>query len=271
MIQTRTYGSSNAYRELILFNGVPVTGLIFEPTAVQLVERKNNLRVIVADLPGTGGSHLRDTSYSWSTQRDCIFEFLSGRQDYYLLVHDAAGPVILPLLPQLEGLEGIIILNTVLKPTALDPPFPLNFMHNSRLAKPFARFTPFFYYNSRIRSLGVTHDERVGKEFMRRLFEDTKKNTGMARLTEVMRGFELSRRSDSLIAAGLADTRPQLVIWADEDPVLGDQYHYLTPGHRRRIVHHIPEAKHFFMLDFATETATQITEWLSLVADIPIR
>lgn len=261
-VQTLIYGPSDADRELVLFNGVPVTGLIFEALARELTQSRSDLRIIAADLPGTGGSRLTDTSYSWSTQRTCVDLFLSGRRGYYLMVHDAAGPVILPLLPKLEGLEGIIILNTVLKPTVLEPPFPLNFMHSSRLAGPLARLTPFFYYNSRMRSLGIVRNEHISDEFMRSLFEDTKRNNGMARLTDVMRGFELSQRSDSLIARGLSDPRPQLVIWADEDPVLGDQLLYLEPGHPNRIVHHLPEAKHFFMLDHAEETAGRILEWL---------
>ncbi len=85
----------------------------------------------------------------------------------------------------------------------------------------------------------------------------------MIRLTEVMRGFELTHRSDSLIEKGLADPRPQLVIWADEDPVPGDQFLYLEPGHSNRIVHHHPDAKHFFMLDHSRETAGRILEWLA--------
>ncbi len=262
VVQTSKYGPSDAGTKLIMINGVPVTGMVFDPLARKLVELQDNLRVDVADLPGTGGSRLTDTSYNWTTQRTCIAEFFADRQEYFLLVHDAAGPVVLPLLARLKGIRGIIILNTVVKPTELEPPFPLSFMHKSRLAEPLARLTPFFYYNSRMRTLGVSHDTLVSKEFMRRLYEDTKKDNGMARLTQVMRGFDLTNRSDSLIARGLADPRPQLVIWADKDPVLGDQILYLEPGHPNRIVHHLPEAKHFFMLDHTEETAGRIIEWL---------
>jgi len=246
----------------VFVNGVPVTASIYLPLANELVD-SINATVLLVDLVGTAGSRLFGDSYSWQTQRQLLEEFLMKQKPHTLLVHDAAGPVLLPLVGSIETIEELIILNTVIRPTELEPPFPLNFMQRTALAQPFSHFTTRSYYKRKIRDHGIDRDSSVSELFLNTLYREVKSDRGLPYLTKIMRGFELNENSDQLIAEGIQSSVPKLVIWAEADPVLGDMITYLEPllEEDDTLIVKIPQAKHFFMLDYGTEIVEAIMVW----------
>lgn len=245
----------------ITVNGVPTTSLIYQGLGAAL-EKRIDANVLLVDLPGTGGSHLHSGNYSWSTQRECLRAYLAQQPDFTLVVHDIAGPILLPLLGELPQIRRVVVFNTVLKPSEFSPPFPLNCLRNCLfLSKPIAYATPLWFYEYRFRALGIAHDERVDRGTIRAVFDELHNDGGMGRLVDVMKGFELTEETDRAIATGLAHDIPQLFIWGRQDPALGDELDILAAGVPHRQVVSLEQAKHFPMLDFTDESAEAIVQW----------
>lgn len=245
----------------IAVNGVPTTSLIYLDMAQALVARLDAV-VIMVDFPGTGGSRLDDGNYSWSAERRCLRAYLAQQPDHTLVVHDIGGPVLLPLMGEMQTLRRVVVMNSVLKPSEFSPPFPMNCMRSCFfLSKPLAYAAPFRFYEYRFRALGLTHDDRVPRTKIRAVYDELRHDGGMGRLVDVVKGFELDTATDAAIAAGLAHDIPQLFIWGIRDPALGKELHKLPPGGARRQIHVIEQAKHFPMMDFAEETVEIISRW----------
>lgn len=245
----------------IAVNGVPTTALIYQDLGEALTKRLD-ANVLMVDLPGTGGSRLRSGDYSWTTQRACLRAYLAQQPEFTLVVHDVAGPILLPLLGELPQLRRVVVFNTVLKPSEFSPPFPLNCLRSCLfLSKPLAYAAPFWFYEYRVRGLGIARDERVDRAAIRAVFDELRQDSGMGRLVEVMQGFELTQESDTAIGRGLRRDIPQLFIWGRSDPALGHELDHLPPGPPQRQVQILEQAKHYLMLDFADESAAIIADW----------
>lgn len=250
--------------QIVMVNGVPVTSMIYDKLAEKIISELP-VRIILVDLVGTGGSFLKDKNYNWTAQREAMNCFFNTLDNFTLLVHDAAGPILLPLLSNQDKIKSVIILNTVIKPTKLKPPFPLSIMHKSKIIQPFAALTPRWYYKMKIKEHGIDKAELVTEDFLNKLYSETHKEQGFTRLAKVMNGFELNENSDSIIKKGIESNKPKLVVWADSDPVLGSMLIYLEPLLKEKdCLVKITEAKHFFMLDYADEIARAIVEWYDI-------
>lgn len=262
-VHTRRIGApTSAHGPLfIAVNGVPTTALIYQDLSEALAQRLD-AQVLMVDLPGTGGSRLLHADYNWSTQRACLRAYLAQQPDFTLIVHDVAGPILLPLLGEVPQLRRVVVFNTVLKPSAFSPPFPLNCLRSCLfLSKPLAYAAPYWFYEYRVRDLGIAHNKRVESATIRAVFDELRQDNGMGRLVEVMKGFDLTETADRDIADGLARDIPQLFIWGRQDPALGDELDHLPADSTRREVQVLDEARHYPMLDFADEAADLIVRW----------
>ena len=245
----------------ITVNGVPTTSLIYQRLG-EALEKRLDADVLMVDLPGTGGSRLHSGNYNWSTQRECLRAYLTQQPDFTLVVHDVAGPILLPLLDELPQIRRVVVFNTVLKPSVFSPPFPLNCLRSCLfLSKPLAYAAPFWFYEYRVRDLGIAHDERVDRATIRAVFDEVRQDGGMGRLVDVMKGFELTQESDAAIGKGLAHDIPQLFIWGRGDPALSQELDHLPPGSPQRRVQILEQAKHYPMLDFVDESSAIISDW----------
>lgn len=245
----------------VAVNGVPTTSLIYQHLAEALTKRLA-ANVLMVDLPGTGGSRLHSGNYTWSSQRECLRAYLARQPDFTLVVHDVAGPILLPLLGELPQIRRVVVFNSLLTPSVFSPPFPLNCLRSCLfLSKPLAHAAPFWFYEYRLRDLGITYDERVDRSLIKALFDELHQDNGMSRLVDVMKGFELTQDADAAINKGIARDLPQLFIWGANDPVLGDALDKLAGDIPQREIHVLKRAKHYLMLDFADESAALIADW----------
>ena len=246
----------------VFIGGVGGPGKIFEPLATRLTERLS-VTAAAVDLPGMGRSRLHGMPYTWSNQRACLAAYLQSQPPFVLVVHDIAGPIALPLLPQLKQLRGVVVLNTIFDTGNLHPPFPLNWIrHAGPLGKPLAYTMNFPFYQMRVRQMGIARDDQVPKVFLRSVYEEIIVDGGKGRLAEVMQGFELGAATDQAIRDGLAVNVPQLFLWGEADPALGKEIDKLPPRRSNQRLERLPEAKHFLMMDFTKEMSIVIEAWL---------
>ena len=246
----------------VFIGGMLGPGKIFEPLATRLTERLP-ITAVVVDLPGMGRSRMRGMSYTWSNQRACLAAYLQSQPPFVLVVHDIAGPIALPLLPQLRQLRGVVVLNTLFDTGNLRSPFPLNWIrHAGPMGKPLAYTMNFPFYQMRMRQMGIARDDQVPKTFLRSVYEEIIVDGGKGRLAEVLQGFELGAATDQAIRDGLAVNVPQMFIWGEADPALGKEIDKLPPRRNNQRLERFPEAKHFLMLDFDEEITNLIEAWL---------
>jgi pimeloyl-ACP methyl ester carboxylesterase len=119
--------------------------------------------------------------------------------------------------------------------------------------------TPRWLYVRRMHALGIARPERVETDLLERLYAETFDRGGWRALHAVMRGFELDTSADRALATGLAEAGvPCVAVWADADPALGDQRRHLPSLAPSCPVHVLPGARHFLMLDHATEVAESL-------------
>lgn len=248
----------------VFIGGMLGPGKIFEPLATRLTGRLP-ITAVVVDLPGMGRSRLREVPYIWSNQRACLAAYLQSQPPFVLVVHDIAGPIALPLLPQLPQLRGIVVHNTLFDTRNLRQPFPLNWIrHAGRLGKPLTYTMNFPFYQMRVRQMGIARNAQVPKTFLRNVYEEIIADGGKGRLAEVAQGFELGAATDQAIRDGLAVNVPQLFIWGEADPALGKEIDKLPPLRSNQGLERLPEAKHFLMLDFDEEITNQVEAWLRI-------
>jgi pimeloyl-ACP methyl ester carboxylesterase len=240
---------------IVLLHGVPVTSSVAEPLARELHARLAN-PVALVDLPGLGRSSVEGEVY-WSSQRSVLGAWLREQGAVILVVHDIAGPIALPLLADERiDVRGVVLLNTILEPSTFQPVLTMRLLGTPLLGLLFAWATPRWLYVRRMRALGIARPERVETGLLERLYAETFGEGGWRSLHAVMRGFELDPSADRALAAGLAKTDvPCVAVWADADPALGDQRRHLPSLAPRCSLHVLPDARHFLMLDHATEIA----------------
>lgn len=245
----------------IMMDGVPLSGAVFQHLAERLSEHLNATSALI-DFPGVGSSALKGTNYGWNSQRECLRAYLASQPPFVLVLGDLGLPAVAPMFPELPNLQGAVILNSVVKPSELHPPFPLNFLRCCRrLAVAVGSMTPRFMFEKRIRDLGLGRPETVSREEIRALCAEIRQNHGLSRLAQLMNDIELNEETDRAILNGLTTTIPQLFIWGEADPVLGFEYKKLPPlsDHQHLIV--FPQARHFLMIDFADEVADAVASW----------
>lgn len=258
-----TVRGTQALATIIMVNGVPASSRIYEGLATELL-RPLNAKVILLDLPGTGRSYLKKGKYSWTRQRQCLQRYLAYQAPHILVVHDIAGPIAIPLVGEVSTIKHLVVLNTIIRPSEFEPVFPMSCMRGcGLLAKPVSYSMPFYLYESRFRELGIQRNEKIDSEQIRAIYDDMRWNKGKGRLVEVMRGFELERESDQKIALGLAHTVPQLFIWGQADPTLGQELLKLPKPASWRAIVRLQQAKHFLMMDYKKEVAQAIVDWYS--------
>lgn len=256
-----SYDTADRPRFLML-NGVPVTSLIYENLAARLAH-DFGITSILLDLPGTGESTLATTPYTWNQQGDCLQKYIQERGKLILVLHDIAAPIVVSRLPQLHNVRGVVVLNALLEPSRHRLPFPLNCLRGcGPLSRPLANMTPFFFYEWRMRTIGISHDEAVSTAWFRRLYKEVLANNGMDRLVDILRGMDLTPDADLAIRKGLEYPVPQLFIWGDADPALGKQRAILEPLRAHQQLKILSDAKHFLMIDHAAEISAFIGDWL---------
>jgi pimeloyl-ACP methyl ester carboxylesterase len=260
--------SENKNHQLYLINGVPATGLIYQPLVSQLQKTsKVPWDFHLVDLPGTGGSRLRDNKSSWTKQRQCISEYFEKIEEpFFLAIHDIAGPVILPLIKNYSyKIKGLIIFNTIIKPSKFKLIFPMSTLGTKFLGMGslFAKSMPRFYFKYLFRKKGLARNDLVSEEQLNELYKEIKRNSGKSELASIIKGFEKTEHTDNLILEGLRAPIPKLIIWGDADPSLGKQYQYLSNSETALTeLHHIKEGKHFLMMDFHEEISIIINKWI---------
>lgn len=261
--RTTSASSNTAARpRFLMLNGVPVTSLIYENLAARLAQDFGIVSILL-DLPGTGGSTLATTPYTWKQQGDCLQKYIQEQRDLILVLHDIAAPIVLPRLPQLNNVRGVVVLNALLKPSTHHLPFPLNCLRGcGPLSRPLAHMAPFFFYEWRLRNMGISRDEAVSSAWFRQLYKEVSANNGMGRLVDVLRGVDFTSDADLAIRKGLEYPIPQLFIWGDADPALGKQRAVLEPLHAHQQLKILSDAKHFLMIDHAAEISGFIGDWL---------
>jgi pimeloyl-ACP methyl ester carboxylesterase len=243
---------------VVLLHGVPVTSSVNEPLARELRARIANT-VALVDLPGLGCSTVAGEVF-WSTQRSVLGAWLREQGPVILVVHDIAGPIALPLLSD-ERIDtrGVVLLNTILEPSSFQPVVTMRLLGTPVLGFLLACGTPRWLYLRRMHALGIARPERVEAELLERLFTETFGRGGWRALHAALRGFELEPTTDRALAIGLAQRDiPCVAVWADNDPSLGDQRRHLASLAPDCPVHVLPGARHFLMLDHATEVVDAI-------------
>jgi pimeloyl-ACP methyl ester carboxylesterase len=251
----RRLGGEPGRPTLVLLHGVPVTSSVAEPLARELRERVAN-SVALVDLPGLGSSTV-DGEVRWSTQRSVLAAWLAEQGPVIFVVHDIAGPIALPLLADERiDVRGVVLLNTILEPSTFRPVLTMRLLGAPALGFLSAWATPRWLYLRRMKALGIAKPERVETGLLERLYAETFGSGRWRALHAVMRGFELDSAADRALAAGLArEGVPCVAVWGDADPSLGDQRSHLASLAPHCPVHVLPEARHFLMLDHASEIA----------------
>lgn len=247
----------------IMMDGVPLSGAVFQHLGDRLSERLNATSTLI-DFPGVGSSTLKGQNYRWNPLRECLRSYLVSQPPFILVLGDLGLPVVAPLFPEVPKLRGAVILNSVIKPSELHPPFPLNFLRcYPRHAVVVGSVTPGVIFEKRIRDLGLGRPETVSREEIGALCAEMRQNHGLRRLARVMNDIELNEETDRSILNGLATPIPQLLIWGQADPVLGFEYMKLPPLSSNQHLIVLPQARHYLMVDFPNEVAETIVKWLA--------
>lgn len=245
----------------IMVDGVPLSAAIYLGLAERLSARLGATSLLV-DFPGVGGSRLKGPYYGWAPMRECLHAYLKVQPPYVLVLSDLALPLAAPLLPALPNLRGVVILNSVIRPSEFHPPFPMNFLRCCpHLAVAVGSIMPRALYEKRIRDVGLGRPQAVNPEEIHALYAEMRRDHGLRRLARIMNDITLDTDGDREILAGLATTVPQLLVWGAADPALGGEYKKLPSLTVNQQLVVLPQARHFLMLDFADEVADALVEW----------
>lgn len=245
----------------IMMDGVPLSGAVFKPLAERLATRLGATSTLI-DFPGVGRSRLKGGYYGWEPLRECLSAYLATQPPHTFVLADLAMPVIAPLLKSSPQIRKLVVMNSVLTPSQLKPPFPLNFLRCCpRLAVAVGSIVPDAVFDNRIATIGLGRPDKTSPGEIRALTEEMQRNQGLRRLATLMNDIELDQSADQQIREGLSTPIPQLFVWGEADPALGDEYRSLQPlaAHQRLLV--LPQARHFLMMDFSDEAAEAIAAW----------
>jgi pimeloyl-ACP methyl ester carboxylesterase len=246
---------------IIMMDGVPLSGAVFQNLGDQLSVRLDATSILI-DFPGVGGSSLNGKHYGWSPLRECLRQYLATQPPSIIVLGDLAMPVVAPLLHELPKIQALVVLNSVIKPSEVHPPFPLSFMRCCpRTAVLFGTITPGVFFKKRIRDVGLGRPDKVSQEEIDSLYAGMRENHGLRRLARLVNDIELDEETDRLILDGLATPIPQLFLWGEADPALGSEYKKLPAFTANQHLIVIQQAKHFLMMDYADELAEAIAAW----------
>lgn len=253
--------TGSAGPHFIMMDGVPLSGAVFQPLAERLAKRLGATSTLI-DFPGVGRSRLKGEHHGWVPLRECLRAYLATQPPHTFVLADLAMPVVAPLLKESPQIRKLVVMNSVLMPSQLHPPFPLNFLRCCpRLATAVGGIMPDALFENRIKAIGLGRPEKSSPAEIQALTVEMRQNNGLQQLAKLMNHIELNHEADRSIRDGLVTPIPQLYLWGAADPALGADYKSLHPlaAHQRLIV--FPQARHFLMIDFADETADAIATW----------
>lgn len=245
----------------LMMSGVPLSGAVFKPLGEQLSARLAATSTFI-DFPGIGGSALKSERYGLQALRTCLREYLATQPANLFVLGDLAMPVVAPLLAETPQIQGLVVLNSVIKPSQVQPPFPLNSMRCCpSLAPAIGLLTPRAVYEMRIRDIGLGRPDSVDPEVIHALYREMRHNHGLQRLARLMNDIELDQDGDQAVLNGLATPIPQLFLWGAADPALGSEYRNLPELDANQQLIVFPQGKHYLMLDHADELTDAIARW----------
>lgn len=245
----------------LMMSGVPLSGAVFTQLGERLAARLSATSTFI-DFPGVGGSALKGERYGLQALRSCLRDYLATQPAHLFVVGDLAMPVVAPLLPETPEIKALVVLNSVIKPSQVQPPFPMNFMRcRPNLAPAIGSITPRAVYEMRICDIGLGRPESVDPEEIHALYSELRHNHGLRRLARLMNDIELDEDGDRAILEGLAAPIPQLFLWGAADPALGAEYRNLPELAANQQLIVFPHGKHYLMLDHAEELTDAVALW----------
>ena len=257
----RTDANIDTSRPLfVMMEGVPLSAMIYSSMALTIAE-KLDAQSILVDFPGVGKSFLKGAQYGWPEQRECLRSYLSQLPPHVVVASDIALPVAAPLLLENIPIRGMVISNSVIKASVTKPPFPLSFFRCCpQVALFFSAITPGFILQNQIMQVGIGRAEFVDEAEISILSAEMQTH-GFSGLAKIMTDIALDEATDEEISAGLSTNKPQLFLWGESDPALGDQYRYLPAFHDHQKLVLYQDGRHFLMLDHYQEMAAEIELW----------
>lgn len=247
----------------LMMSGVPLSGAVFRQFGERLAARLSATSTFI-DFPGVGGSALKGERYGLQAIRSCLRKYLAAQPAHLFVAGDLAMPVIAPLLPETPQIKALVVLNSVIKPSQVQPPFPLNFMRCCpSLALAIGSITPRAVFEMRIRDIGLGRPESVDPEEIHALYAELRHNHGLRRLARLMNDIELDEDGDRAIREGLATPIPQLFLWGEADPALGAEYRNLPEHTANQQLIVFPHGRHYLMIDHAEELTDAVALWLA--------
>jgi pimeloyl-ACP methyl ester carboxylesterase len=247
---------------LLFLNGIPESSIIWDPLVEELQKIRVGNPLIQMDLPGTGSSRFKSgIETSFTSQRQCLKEYMDAMGENFIpVIHDIAGPVFIPLIRD-SGIPAFILFNTILKPSAFNPPFPMNMARCPDFGAFFVDMMPYWMFRNLYLNEGFGRPEVVEDDLLRRIYNQIDGR----QLNSVLQGFELNRTTDEAILAGIEPARPRLVIWGMADKLIDQgQFSSIEPFLSRQDCAYLllRQAKHFLMVDYAERVAKKISTWL---------
>lgn len=238
--------------KVIAINGIPVSAWIYRDFAIRLSKKGWNLDLV--DLPGTGQSFL-EAPTKWPRQRSCIKAYLLEQKEPFILVlHDIAGPIVLPLIHTFKNMKGLFVMNSLLKTHGFKPIAPMSTLKMHLFGDFATVFMGRSKFHREMKKVGLAKE--VDRVWLDQLFNDVKKGGSIQRLSSIMRSFDNSKIIDTLIAENIQNFKGRkLAVWGVSDPSLGGLSYYAKGVFGEDQYLSIDTAKHFLMMDFSTELA----------------
>lgn len=245
---------------VVLMHGIPVSSFLYRKVLPLLSQR--GLRGVAFDLPGLGlAAKPREFDYSWSGLGRWTGEAIDalGIERCHLVLHDIGGPIGLEwALRNIDRVATLTVLDMMLDVNrfrrvwtmALAAPPVIGPIWVATTRPPAARW---LFYTQGIGDRSATPAHEVDAHIAL-LHHDG----GDRSFRQIVRGFERTAEKERFYVEGLgAAGWPAQVIWASDDPALGED--------RRRAVEEalgveatILPAKHFLQEDQAPALATAI-------------
>lgn len=242
---------------VIAINGIPASSWIYRDLAIKLYKQGWDLQLV--DLPGTARSKMKKKTI-WINQRSCIKEFLLNQKRPLLLVlHDIAGPIILPFLNEIPNLKGLLVMNTILKTKNFKPVGPMKTIKTHIIGDLAAFFMGLSKYRKEMNKMGL--EKPVDDIWIQQIYSDLKAEKSKGHLSTILRGFENSLELDEQIERNIKNFKgPKIALWGLADPSLGGQSIQAEAYFGSSHFYALTQAKHFLMLDHPLEIAKAFSE-----------